>query len=298
MKDARILVGTLYCGENEYDACCSSIKSQTHKLWEHFTISDKPNKEAHDSLYEQFMERASDFELFIKVDADMVLARPTFFEEAAQWMQAHNDIDNLQVAVQDFFSNRLIGGLHVFRSTVRWERDDENVFVDHCPVAPDRRHTDFRSLAPAAKHCPHPSAFHSFHFGMHKGVKLIEAKNRGSNEVRQFASHLANIEYTYRHYRQSNLQTLGLACIGAELGIQGVLSVANVDYENADTKQQLERYLHLDDRRLLDQVKGLRRASSSVLGNRSWLMTKSRIERSAVSFLVAAKRRSLAIFRG
>lgn len=293
----KILVGTLHCGENEYDACCDSIRAQTNSDWEQFAIADKPNKLAHELLYQTFMNRASEFDFFIKVDADMVLSRPTFFEEAAGWMDSHTEVDNLQIAVRDFFSNRLIGGLHVFRSNVRWKPDDEGVFVDQCPVPLNRRHTDFKLLAPAADHCPNPSAFQSFHFGMHKGVKLTEAMRRGRSEIRQFAAHLANIEYTFRHYRRRRLRVLGLACVGAELAIQGRLGIANVDYANPETKKQLQSFERLSDSELWSEVKRLRHTSADRLGNRAWLLLRHGTERWLVQFLVAAKRNATSVRR-
>ena len=75
----RILVGTLYTIENEFDECVASINRQSHSDFEHFILENLPNKHAHDTLYRTFMERSGDFVLLIKVDADMVIEDEDLF---------------------------------------------------------------------------------------------------------------------------------------------------------------------------------------------------------------------------
>ena len=272
----KILIGTLHCGENEYEACCDSIRRQTHTDWDHFTVSHRPNKEAHDELYSKFMDRSDEFDLLMKIDADMVLCRDDFFTSVIRWMASHPGKDALQVLVLDYFSDRLIGGLNAFRSGVRWQRNEESVFVDDCPVPNEKRHTDSRLLAPAAYHCPNPSPFQSFHFGMHKGVKLIESMRQGEARFQFFGNHLENIERTFQNYTRTKIPLLGLACVGAELAIQGELTHDHVNYDNPHAASRLTEYAELGSAELHQEVQRLRKRSASVIPSRGWKLAKYR----------------------
>lgn len=53
----KVLVGTLYSGENEFSECKESLEKQTHKGFEHLIIENLPKKEAHHKLFSTFMER-------------------------------------------------------------------------------------------------------------------------------------------------------------------------------------------------------------------------------------------------
>ena len=272
----RILVGTLYTIENEFTACVESINQQTHRAFEHFIIRDLPNKQAHDTLYRSFMTRADEFDLFMKIDADMVLIDDRFFEKIIQRFQTQPNrpstggMNALIVSVQDWFSDRLIEGLHTYRSRVRWEVNDEQVFVDRASLAPDQIVYDKTDLAPAAQHCPDPSAFEAFHYGIHKGVKVHAAMQRYRRATARF--HMSNIESTWRHFERSGDQRLGLACLGAELALKGAFQPHHVDYQNPTALSVLRDYESLDSGSLRLLISKLRRR------NWSWLPPMSRAE--------------------
>ena len=116
----RVLVGILYCGENEFDECINSIQRQELVGVDYFVVENLPNKEAHNVLYENFMRNASNFDYFIKVDADMVLCKNTFFSDVISEMNEDLSFDNYQIAVLDHYTNSLIYGLHIYRNKVTW----------------------------------------------------------------------------------------------------------------------------------------------------------------------------------
>jgi len=104
----RILVGTLYAGENEFEECLASIKRQTYRGWSHFVIRDLPKQEAHKKLYQTFMNRADEFDLFIKVDSDMVIENENLFKGIAARFKGDPSLEQLSIAVKDFFTDQLI----------------------------------------------------------------------------------------------------------------------------------------------------------------------------------------------
>jgi hypothetical protein len=76
----RILAGTLYTIENEFEDCCRSIRNQTYKNYDHLVIRNLPKKEAHNNLYQAFVDEADRYDLLVKIDADMVLCDENLFE--------------------------------------------------------------------------------------------------------------------------------------------------------------------------------------------------------------------------
>lgn len=236
----KLLVGVMYCIENEFVECVASIKEQTFQDMEIFTVEKLPNKEAHDKLYNTFMDNAAHFDFFIKIDADMVLARPTLFEEVIQKMQAQPDVDNLQIAVHDFFTDRLIYGLNIFRSSVRWNTSThERIFVDRIEII-RKRINDKVDLAPAAYHCPNPSDFQAFHFGIHKGVKIIQ---RGRVKKDYFSAyfHWHNVLLTEENYTKTKDKRLALAYTGAYLALTFRMTNQHVDFKNKQTMELFDQ---------------------------------------------------------
>ena len=153
----------------------------------------------------------------------MVLQRPVFFEQVSAFFESHPEIDLLTVAVHDWFTDELISGLHTYRSHVRWPDHAEDVFVDPSPVADDRWVLDFDTLAPSAWHCPDPSPYQAFHFGMHKAVKVLAARRGRSGRLRapQGYGHARNVELIWRQFLRTGDPRLGLACVA---GIQYAFS--------------------------------------------------------------------------
>jgi hypothetical protein len=254
----RICVGTLYSGEREYDRCCASIRRQTHTAADHFVIRDLPNREAHQALYRGFEQRSKSNDLFVKIDADMVLRRDEFFADLVAWFGEHPGIDELEIAVQDFFTDRLIFGLHVFRRGVEWPSQDETLFVDRSPVHPSRRHLDSDHLAPAADHCPDPSPIQAFHYGVHKALKVLQP---GCEEFsRGFARfHWENLAEVRKHHQRNPDPRLAQVMLGAELTFAGRLGVGHVNYEDPGLGALSEHWASVADHRVSKEIARLRR---------------------------------------
>ena len=108
----------MYSIENEYQECLEKIAHQECDF-DVFKVEQLTNKEAHLTLYDTFMKKSEDYDLFIKVDADMVITRNSFFTEVQEFFRNHKNVDLLAIAVNDFFTDRLIYGLHVNNSNVK-----------------------------------------------------------------------------------------------------------------------------------------------------------------------------------
>jgi hypothetical protein len=231
----RLLVGIMHCIENEFNQCIESIESQTYTNYDYFVVEGLPNKEAHNELYRTFQTNKNKYDLFVKIDADMVLARTTFFAEVVDYFHEHPNTDDLQIAVQDFFTNRLIFGLHVYSKKVKWRINAEKIFVDWL----DKNEkfiqvNDGNLLAPAALHCPAPSKFQAFHFGLHKSVKITQYDRE---DLRYFGScaHWDNILEISKHFQKTYHLNLALAIIGTYESIKQKLTSEHIDFDNENT---------------------------------------------------------------
>src|SRR5579862_5808505 len=99
----RILVGMLAAGENEREQAIASLRAQTFKNYELFVIENLPNKQAHETLYARFMSSADRFDIFFKLDADMVLTRSTVLEEVANFFAGNPDVELLFFELIDWY---------------------------------------------------------------------------------------------------------------------------------------------------------------------------------------------------
>ena len=253
----KILVGTLFSIENELEQCSESIRRQNHPHVEHFVVRGLPNRQAHATLYERFMERAGDSDLFVKIDADMVLANESLFSNLVERFEKQPEIRHAEIAVHDFFTDGPVWGLHAWRSDVRWPSRGAGLFVDESPVDGEEHTKEWTDLAPAAFHCPDPSPFQAFHFGLHKALKIQEALAMRSRV--RLAYHWENVEATHAHYQRLGDRRLLLASLGAELTLAGGFSPAHVDYTNPEAARSCARWETLCDSEILGEVRRLRR---------------------------------------
>jgi hypothetical protein len=277
----KILVGTLHAIENELDACQAAIRAQTHPAHAVFVISGKPNKDAHDELYQNFMDRAGEVDLFIKIDADMVVTRPTFFQEVVERFTADPDLGHLLIAVHDWMTDSLIMGMHVFRSSHRWRcggDNSESLFVDTVDV--DEKLTKDREvLAPAAIHCGDPSPFQAFHFGLHKAVKFSQ-HGRDNLNLSQRETHWRHFKSLDRHYRRTRDPRLGLARIGFLHALVHGFESRHVDYSCEETHAAFQQYAGLTAAQLDAKARGF--------GPVAWPIIPFKLRRKAANRLCAS----------
>lgn len=226
----RILVGIMYCIENELDACIAAIQRQTYQKYDYFVVDNLPNKEAHDKLYQTFMNASDEYQLFVKIDADMVLCRNTYFAEVVQEFSADPELTLLQVAVYDFFTDQLIFGQHNYRSTVRWNTNEQELFTDKQSIS-EKIVNDSNTLAPAAVHCPDPSHFQAFHFGVHKAVKVMQI-GIVHKSLKGRSVHWDNILRMRAHFDKNRDKRLGYAVLGAAIAFKHKFTYQQVDYVN------------------------------------------------------------------
>ena len=218
-------------GENEFQECIQKLKKQIEVSITYFVVSGKPNKEAHDELYNTFMLRASEAEIFLKLDADMILSHHHILEQMSNYLKSNKPIMRLTVAVHDIISDQLVCGMHAWQNTMTWNSRDSNLYTDRSPLPHGKYAIDYKLIAPAARHCPNPSPFQAFHYGMHRGIKLTDSITLFSSDG-VFLPHYNYYKNTVNAYKKEQLYIRILALIGFEVAIAGRLSIDDVNYTN------------------------------------------------------------------
>lgn len=253
----RIQVLTLRSGENEFEACCASLSAQTLLPADHLVIADLPNAEAHAALYRAVMAGRSRYDLFLKLDADMVLNRPTALQEIAAFFAAEPDLDHIEVKVLDHFTGTLVNGVHVFSPRVEWRLDRHDpLFVDPAPSIPGRSRSDPPGLDHFVDHAPDPGPFQAFHFGYHRALKAWQPGRR-AKRLAWARAHWQALRDLRRNYERSRRPMLGLALIAADMVASGRLSGQSGEKEAPAVKAAFEEVAGLSAQEIANRVRAM-----------------------------------------
>ena len=230
----KVLVGILYSGENEFEQCIDSLRDQTFLTHEKFVIENLPNKIAHDTLYERFMENAKNFDFFLKLDADMVFQSKHSLQDLIYQFSPETGL--LLAYVLDCPSSINIPGIQMFRSDAKWQFSDEKLDVDYSPQIKGKN----RTLANAnfVFHMPNPNNYQLFCYGIHKALKAIQP-GRKPKIVEKGLMHMAILNGIARNYFAGKTN-LFWPLLGAFLIFSGMLR--DVEYRSQETRDIFDNF--------------------------------------------------------
>lgn len=285
----KLYIGTLDSGEREFAACVDAIQRQSYREFDHVIFSRLPNKQANDTLFRDFLAKRHQYALLVKVDADMILLRENFLAQLVERFRREPDLDLLSIAVDDWFSDRRILGLNAYRNRIDWQPDHENLFVDAKPLVAGKSAVDWDELAPAATHAANPSPLQAFHFGLQRGLKIVQAGRRRHERAHwRMRVHWETMRATEAHFRRNPDARLGLALVGAELAFAGEAAEAQASYAEPVALALFERYRSLDAVALAQALHQLRRRHAGWLPDRArqaWLWYRHGERRASASAL-------------
>jgi hypothetical protein len=242
----RILVGMLASGENEREQAIASLRAQTHQDYELFVIENRPNKEAHDALYTRFMSSAGQFDIFFKLDADTVLLRDTALAEVADFFAGNPAVELILFELIDWYSDSLIPGLVITRSTARWPTHSDQLMVEGDVIITGKNvHVSDRQAA-LAIHSPDPSPLQAFRFGVHRAMKAVQDDREPAKKIMGKANlHWNILLKTWSNFLARGDRRIGLAIAGAELVLSNGSRAFGSSYMNKTVTEFYEqRYLY------------------------------------------------------
>lgn len=255
LSQPKFLVLTLYSGENEFDACQKSVADQLHVDVEQVAFKGLGNLEAHRRLYSEIMARAPEFDLFLKLDADMVLSRNTALYEIAEFFAARPELDHLETEVNDHFTGAKIFGVHVFSPRVTWQIDTHDpLFVDPEPTCPGSRARSPSELDIFVEHAPDPGPYQAFHFGFHRALKAFQF-NVEHRSLSRMEAQLAILQDLERHYETTKRASLGLSIIAADMVMNGRLNGETGDKSDTSVETAFEKVSQLTPSEVHKQVR-------------------------------------------
>lgn len=237
----RCLIGTLYVGENELEACEKALRKQNYTKWEHFRLDHLPEQEAHEKLYRAFMDNRASFDLFVKLDADMVLRHPQVLGGMVDFIQRRPSLDHACFTVQDYMTNHAMLGLHLFTNRARWEEKIPQYFPDQKPKVPGECLMVTTSPAPAAYHAADPTPYQAFHFGAHRMLKALVSVSPYAEAVQ-----LNILNWVAQHTRQNQDRRLRLALLGALHVWNGDIKSNAKEANDQDKYNLFARYANMD----------------------------------------------------
>lgn len=230
-EEPRILVLTLASGEKEFERCKASLASQLYTNWDHRIFENLPNREAHKRLYTTIMENREAYDIFLKLDADMLFAGPMVLTRFVNRFKTKLDLDHFVVACDDFMTGKQIIGVHAYSNRVHWEENVEGLFLDPNPICPGRRVVDRRPSKTWFLHSPDPSEFQAFHFGAHRALKLAQ-RDRSMEEKRTeaFETQWNVLQNVWEQFTLHGDRRHALALLAAHRVIDGDLASDVHDY--------------------------------------------------------------------
>jgi len=251
----RLLVLTLFSGEREFDRCRSSLELQEYPSWEQRVFENLPNTEAHARLYETIMTERENFGLFLKLDADMVLADGEVLSDLVRVFEERPELDHLVVAVTDWMTDSHIIGAHLFSNRVRWRRHAETLYVDPDPDFPGRKLIVDEPPRNLILHAGDPSPLQAFHFGAHRALqasqvyrKLRDARPHNARIQRQY------LDRVWDHYVRSGDRRLGLTVLAADMVFKKELPPTANEYSDAALLAAFEAAEALDDGEIRERL--------------------------------------------
>lgn len=230
----------MYSGENEIDANRRSLRKQTNKNWKQATIEGLSNEAAHRHLYRLFTERQPDFDLFVKLDADMVFASECSLELMVGLFERFPELDHAVLPVRDWASGLDIHGIHVFSDRVSWNHGDDQLFVDRDPVYPGKKLAKRRLSEPLVLHSPDPSPWQAFRFGAHRALKMLQ-RERKRLRLHRSRNQWRLLLAVSDRVRRDGDRRRGLVLAGADRAVRGEVDRDDYADKGSGVREVFER---------------------------------------------------------
>lgn len=269
----RLLILTLYSGENEFAQCIEAIQNQTYTNWKHEVFRFLPNLEAHQALYNKIMDSREDFNLFLKIDADMVLSKKDALTDIVQCFKREPDLDHAVFSVRDWYSQTNIMGLHAYTNRVSWPAINEKLFVDPDPQIKGYKKLFWNEPAPVADHSPNPTLEDAFLFGLHKALKVVQ-RDRWIKRASYSRFHFELLNAVWKEFLKSNDLRHGAVIWGAEHAFSGKIKAIKNKSDHGKYEESLNIIHKLGAGGIEEALKTRWSQESNAIRIRKWRWVK------------------------
>lgn len=219
----KIFICTLYCGEGDFQKCIENVNKQKDVIITHKIISYLPEIEANNELYQSFMKEKNNFDVFIRLDADMVLIDDFVLSRILKKFNSNKDITKICTYVNDYFTNENIIGMHCFTKDVNFIIQTNKLFCDrkiefNHKIVINPHQISEKDINPAALHAHYANEKQAFFFGIHRSLKqqyhilnkVKKAYKKYNDDIRAYAllgfNHVNKFNVSNFNYNHSNFQ--------------------------------------------------------------------------------------------
>ena len=217
----KILIGTLYSGESQYSFQQVTLHNQTKTDWKQEIIEGLGEKEAHKRLYEYFISNDRFFDIFLKLDADMVFNKKNALFFIEKVFKNNVNLQHAIFPVLDWFSRKNIEGLHAYSKGCNWHiPPEEDLFVDPYPSIEGKRLFFKNFPVPFINHAPFPTEKEAFYFGLHRASKIVQLGTFEKNP-NQLALQGGILSEVWGNFKETSDKRLAMALAGCYWMLEG-----------------------------------------------------------------------------
>ena len=208
----------MYTIEGDLESCIAAIRAQEGVVTSHVIISGLKEKEAHNALWRSWRDAQSSNDIFVKIDADTVLASKDTLRQLCELFASDRRITGVQMPLHDYMTDGFINGLNSFSTKVVFNDTKDELYCDrqvdtnHDRVLRDPNLPE--CLRPAGLHCHHANEQQAFHYGLHRSLKgqsanldkVLNAWKRDRDRIRGFALIGSRVSSEFVMSREFNYQ--------------------------------------------------------------------------------------------
>lgn len=278
----KVLVVTLYCGENEFSDCCQSVQEQIGVEVDHYIIENLPKKKAHEKLFKVFNDNNDKYDFFAKLDADMAFSNKLALKCIVD--RFDDGVDVVSSTVYDGITGTDMQSFNVFsnRCYFNWRTNDP-LFTDRVKIDYAGRHVSFVDAERNVLHAFNPTPFQAFMFGVHRALKVVQP-GRQVPAINNAYHQRRILNDAYRNFLKTGSLHSRHALWGASLVFKGEIStpalIRKEDYSSAFLEVQRTNGVQIDKRLMQRGVLSLHK-----------IMGKKRFFRGFLSFFFKLLRR-------
>ena len=173
----RVLAGILYSGEPTLSRAIDALEAQQDIDLRIVLFGGFDQWEAHRRLYRTFNETGNDVDMFVKVDADMVILHERLLAVLHAFLSDHEQLDRITVGVHDWLADAPIPGMHVWRSSVRWLEDPPALQTDLARNTVRAKLSYIDSPERLVLHAPDPTDVQAARYAARRTLKATARPN-------------------------------------------------------------------------------------------------------------------------
>lgn len=223
----------LYSGEQDIEFLLRSLSTQKYSNFHYIRFNNYSKVDAHFNLY-SYINCNSYYDVFIKLDADMAFNGSHCLNAIAEDLAFYSSVNHLIYAVNDFYSQSRIWGMHVFRRGSNLTINMDDLFTDKVATESGLITKKLFSERVDIQHAYYADLDTDFVFGVHRMLKVLQ---RGDSAYKLYHLYfqlriLLKVYFNFNR-RDKNVLRYNEVLLGAKFALD------NIDIVKLTSKSQI-----------------------------------------------------------